>query len=234
VTECFKFFPFIRHFEEANGAKSYKLSILSREIWNKRSQQNWSVCHVCQLALFVVTNGSVENWILFGVRLGEGNCGSRGREIKDANAKRWVERGIEVLPGHRVHLYLDRVLFGRSYYKVHRKMDYAWNYLRRGHRCFGHDPISAIAIAAESYPGDYNAVQAALFHIELDKLCTANPQFKRILELQAKRDATKRRRKKRGIKAKKKKSADSADYRQIAEFVEKLERNRRFAKLLTS
>jgi hypothetical protein len=138
------------------------------------------------------------------------------------------------LPGHRVHLYLDRLLFGRSYYKVHRKMDYAWYYLRRGHRCFGHDPISAIAIAAESYPGDYNAVQAALFHIELDKLCTADPQFKKMLEIQVKCNATKRRRKKRVTKAKNKKSADSADYKQIAEFVEKLERNRRLAKLLTS
>lgn len=138
------------------------------------------------------------------------------------------------MPGHRVHLYLDRLLFGRSYYKVHRKMDYAWYYLRRNHRCFGHDRVSAIAIAAESYPGDYNALQAALFHIELDKLCTALPKFKKALEIESKHDATKRRRKKRSKKSKNKKSGDSVDYRQNAEFVEKLERVRRLAKLLTS
>jgi streptomycin 6-kinase len=112
-------------------------------------------------------------------------------------------------------------------------MDYSWYYLRRDHRCFGHDPISAIAIASESYPGDCNAVQAALFHIELDKLCTADPRFKKMLEILAKRDAAKRRRKKRSKKAKQK-SGDSADYRQIAEFIQSVERIRKLAKLMKS
>ena len=164
----------------------------------------------------------------------EGNYGSGEREIKDARAKCWIEGDIEALPGHRVHLYIDRLLFGKSYYKVHRKMDYAWYYLRRNHRCFGHDPISAIAIATESYPRDYNAVQAALFHIELDRLCTAYPQFKKFLETEAKSHAIKRRNKKHSKKAKNEKNVDFTDNMQIATFVEKLEKMRRLAKLLTS
>lgn len=117
---------------------------------------------------------------------------------------------------------------------MHRKMDYAWYYFRRGHRCFGHDPISAIAIATESYPGDYNAVQAALFHIDLDKLCSRDPELKKMLQFQAKLDSARRRPKGRSKKAQSQKSVGSADHKQFTEFIEKLERICRLARLLTS
>jgi hypothetical protein len=86
------------------------------------------------------------------------------------------------MPSWRVHVYMDKVFFGRAYPKVHRKMDSAFAILRRNHRVLFHDPLSAYAIARRCYPGDNNAVLAAENHILIDNLCTADPDYRRFLE----------------------------------------------------
>jgi hypothetical protein len=111
------------------------------------------------------------------------------------------------LPSHRVHCYVDRKLFGKSYWRVHRAMDRPYLLFRRKHRNFFHDPLSAIAIAKRYYPKDPNAIKAALYHITLDNLCSANPAFKAWLEALAKEYA-----KKRASARKKKHSLTPAGY----------------------
>jgi hypothetical protein len=101
--------------------------------------------------------------------------------------------GPTYMPSHKVHAYVDRMLFGRVYWKVHRQIDSAYPYLGGRHRIFWHDPISAMAIAAEAYPGNPNAVSAAICHIQLDNMCSADPVFEKQLEALAIVDAKKRR-----------------------------------------
>ena len=86
------------------------------------------------------------------------------------------------MPGWRVHVFMDKVFFGRSYRKIHEKMDAPTVFLGRGHRVLFHDPITASMIANECYPNDPEAVASANLHIALDKLCTANPAYKKYLE----------------------------------------------------
>lgn len=96
------------------------------------------------------------------------------------------------LPGHRVHRYLDRELFGKSYYRIHREMDRPYLFLGKTHRVLFHDPCSALAIAQRWYPGDDNAKLAALFHIYIDNTCSENPSLKAQLKFLANRDAKER------------------------------------------
>jgi len=86
------------------------------------------------------------------------------------------------VPGWRVHSFIDRMFFGRSYSKIHRKMDEPFKYFGKGHRVLFHDPVTACAIAESCYPGDPNAVLAALLHIQCDELCSADPGYRRCLE----------------------------------------------------
>jgi hypothetical protein len=71
-------------------------------------------------------------------------------------------------------------------------MDSAVVFLGRNHRILFHDSFSAVAIARECYPGDPNAVNAALAHIQLDQLCSRDPNLKMILECLGMLDRKKR------------------------------------------
>jgi hypothetical protein len=104
------------------------------------------------------------------------------------------------LPGWDVHLYIDRVFFGKSYYKIHRQIDWPFKIVGKDHRRFFHDPLSARIIAETCYPGDESAVLAAYGHIVLDKFCTENPEYMKILEKLAILDKAKRRRGKKNTK----------------------------------
>lgn len=86
------------------------------------------------------------------------------------------------MPGWQVHDFMDRSLFGRSYGKVHRKMDEPCFYLGRKHRVLFHDYTSVRIIAQGCYPNDDNAVWAAWNHITVDEVCTADPAYKKFLE----------------------------------------------------
>lgn len=98
------------------------------------------------------------------------------------------------MPSLRAHCYIDRLWFGRTYPKLHRSMDRPVKYFGKKHRIFYHDYISAIAIARREYPNDPDAERAAILHIEFDRLCSADPEFRRLLETMAIRSAKQRRR----------------------------------------
>jgi hypothetical protein len=75
-------------------------------------------------------------------------------------------------------------------------MDWPCKIYRKDHRAFLHDPLSAIAIAESYYPGDPDAVTAALLHIYVDQQCSEDPQYKKLLEKLTLLDKRKGRRKK--------------------------------------
>jgi hypothetical protein len=96
------------------------------------------------------------------------------------------------VPGHRTHAYVDRLFFGKAYFKLHRKMDEPVYWLGRKHRVLNHDVATAVCIARWCYPNDGNAEEAAYTHILLDEFCTANPAWKKLLEQLAYTDAKRR------------------------------------------
>ena len=98
------------------------------------------------------------------------------------------------MPGHRTHNYVDMKLFGKAYWKLHRKMDLAVFWLGRKHRQLFHDIPTAVFIARDCYPNDPNAEQAAYTHILLDNFCSAYPAWKALLEQLAYADIKRRRR----------------------------------------
>jgi hypothetical protein len=97
------------------------------------------------------------------------------------------------MPGPEVHTYVDRLLFGRSYWRIHREMDRPYKYLGKYHRILFHDPLLAYVIARKQYPNDPNAIAAAQCHIVLDNMCSRNRGLKKALERLAKLDRKKRR-----------------------------------------
>jgi hypothetical protein len=84
------------------------------------------------------------------------------------------------------------MLFGKSYWELHRKIDMPYIYLGRRHRVLFHDGFSSAMIARELYPGDPHAEEAALVHVQLDMLCSNDPFFKKQLYYFADVDARKR------------------------------------------
>ena len=128
------------------------------------------------------------------------------------------------MPSHLVHSYMDRLCFGRVYWKVHRQMDSAYQYFRGRHRIFWHDPSSACAIAANAYPGNKNAITSALLHIQTDNMFSANPFLHNQLWLLAKEDVNKRKRdKKQKIKRPKKKAPlNSSELEKTEKFIEQI------------
>jgi hypothetical protein len=101
------------------------------------------------------------------------------------------------LPGWRVHQFMEKKFFGKSYRKIHTRMDSAIVLFGRNHRILFHDPITAGLIAAECYPNDPKAVAAANLHIHLDRLCSASPAYKQYLETMAMSERKKRKRNRR-------------------------------------
>ena len=86
------------------------------------------------------------------------------------------------MPDHTVHCYFDRFFFGKSYWRIHKKMDAPAKAFGKAHRLFYHDLLTAREIALSLYPGDPNAVKAAYWHILIDYLCSRNPNLKRNLK----------------------------------------------------
>jgi hypothetical protein len=119
----------------------------------------------------------------------------------------WLIEGGDGLPSHKVHCYVDRQIYGKSYWKIHVTMDEPVFILGWKHRVLFHDWISAWAIAEECYPGDSNAVLAALNHIYIDESCSADPVFKADLERLAEIDAIERARARRNKRREKRKKA---------------------------
>lgn|GEM_PF-1230106 len=135
------------------------------------------------------------------------------------------------MPEWRVHAYVDRMLFGRSYRKIHENIDSAVGLFGRGHRIFFHDPTWANIIAQGCYPNDPNAVCAAYVHAWLDQVCSSDPSFKATLEILEMLDRKKRKKKGRKKKRKQKPKMDEESARWIGD-LEKMEEIRRLQSII--
>jgi len=89
------------------------------------------------------------------------------------------------MPSHKIHTYMDWQLFGRSYWRLHRAIDKPYLVFGRRHRIFFHDFPSAVGVARILFPGNYQAEEAAMFHVHLDNMCSQDRFFKRKLEILA-------------------------------------------------
>jgi len=98
------------------------------------------------------------------------------------------------MPDSKVHVYIDKTFIGKSYRKIHKEMDKHVKALGRYHRKINHNAASAIQIAMRLYPNDHRAIRAALLHIEIDNICSRDPEFRKILEFLAKFGNRKKRR----------------------------------------
>jgi hypothetical protein len=98
-----------------------------------------------------------------------------------------------LVPGHIVHFYVDRKLFGKVFYKVHRAIDKPIVFVGgKNHRKYNHDMASCAFLASKTYSGDPRAVQSAYVHILTDQICTNSPYFKKMLEQMAYADKARR------------------------------------------
>ena len=90
------------------------------------------------------------------------------------------------MPSHQIHTFMDRVFFGKSYWRLHDLIDLPYLVYGRWHRQFFHDGFSTILIAKNEYPYDPIAVEAACLHVLLDETCSQNPELKKWLKKEAK------------------------------------------------
>ena len=140
------------------------------------------------------------------------------------------------MPGHRVHAFVDREFFGKAFWKIHRIIDEPVFFLGKRHRELFHDPVSAVAIADQCYPGDPNARSAAILHLQLDDCCTENPAFRKQLEFLAEWDSKKRKRAKKKNRSSKKKEEPPLPpaLAQLENDLKKMAEIQKLARLLSS
>jgi hypothetical protein len=91
------------------------------------------------------------------------------------------------MPPNQVHSFMDRMMFGKSYWKLHQIIDKPYWIWGRKHRILFHDYYSTVAIAQKIYPNDSDAEWAAWMHVELDNMCSADPKLLKMLKKLAKR-----------------------------------------------
>lgn len=129
------------------------------------------------------------------------------------------------LPGLKVHRFIDITFFGKSYYKIHREIDYPVKFLGRGHRILNHDPISAYFIAKRNYPQDPAAILAANYHLIYDDICSRNPEYKKFLERLAELNSKKRKKRAKGKRSRKSFSLTKGDplLKRVADDIHALE-----------
>ncbi len=109
-------------------------------------------------------------------------------------------------------------------------MDAPYLILKKNHRQYFHDSFSAVAIARRLCPNDEKAVWAALYHIELDNMCSANPIFKQQLEFFAEGQSKKR----KGKKKRSKGQPLPPEFRRFLQDLRKMAEIERLAKLILS
>jgi len=143
------------------------------------------------------------------------------------------------LPGHKTHCYIDRMLFGRSFWKLHRAIDKPYLFMGRKHRALFHDGLSSVLIARDLYPGDPQAEEAAIVHCQIDMLCSNDPIFKKQLEILADLETAQRRkakaakgsRKRKAKSQRKPKHADALE--DFDQFMRKIVEIKRLSKMLS-
>lgn len=90
---------------------------------------------------------------------------------------------VTATPSRKVHRATTKFVLGNEYDEVHRLLDIASKFMGKTHRKYFHDPMSAMAAGA-SVAGERGAL-TALLHLEVDKICSKNPELKKVLEMLA-------------------------------------------------
>lgn len=85
------------------------------------------------------------------------------------------------MPSRYIHKEISKILTEKGCDRTHKAIDYPVRFLRRKHRIFFHDPISASLIGFLS--DGYEGVYAGLSHIALDYCCTKLPALKTLTEV---------------------------------------------------
>jgi hypothetical protein len=127
------------------------------------------------------------------------------------------------VPSHKVHCFVDRTLFGKSYWRLHRQIDMPYLFLGRRHRVLFHDPVTAVAIARKLYPSDPRAEEAALVHIQLDMVCSSDRFFAQWLEILAEKDVRERKNARKKKAKPKKRTAPPDPFEEFEAFVDKMQ-----------
>lgn len=81
------------------------------------------------------------------------------------------------MPERKLHLKLDRLLFGREHNEVHKILDLPSAFLGTEHRRLFHSPIEAAAIGF--LIDGFEGMLSALAHVELDN----NELLRKLLEV---------------------------------------------------
>lgn len=77
-------------------------------------------------------------------------------------------RAFPVMPGRRVHEWLDKLVLGRAHPEVHRLMDSPSLVLGKRHRVLFHSPLELVLLFGD----DPEKLAAALLHVWLDREVT--------------------------------------------------------------
>jgi len=120
--------------------------------------------------------------------------------------KKDQSRGF-LLPSLVAHCHIDFCYFGRSFPKVHKAMDKPVLILGYGHRVLYHNIYDATEIAKREYPNDPDAIKSAILHIEYDRICSNDQEFKRYIEYRARTNKGYRKKIKHVLKVKRKKKS---------------------------
>jgi hypothetical protein len=137
------------------------------------------------------------------------------------------------MPSHKLHCFVDRMCFGRSFLKLHRALDKPYWVLGRKHRVVFHDGWSATEVAKRVCPGDPVALEAAVLHVQLDELCSNNRVFHDDLKRWAELNAQERKRR-RGKGKKTKKRAIPSSLKKVGKTCKQLLEIGELARLIRS
>jgi hypothetical protein len=85
------------------------------------------------------------------------------------------------MPSHKLHKYVDKLMFGKAYPEVHKALDKPCFWLGKKHRILFHDPLSAMILAYKASNDSYGWLSGYM-HTWLDKKCSKDKMFKAFLE----------------------------------------------------
>ena len=90
------------------------------------------------------------------------------------------------MPSHRIHRFVDEIVFGKSFSEVHRTLDRPYKFLGRKHRRVFHTPDEAFAVGYLS-SSDSSSAAAGVLHVRLDEACSKDKKLRKFLEAMQKR-----------------------------------------------
>ena len=85
------------------------------------------------------------------------------------------------MPKHNIHNFVNKLLFGRKFEKVDKTLDYSVRFLGPSHRKVFHDYLTGPLVGAV-VTQNLGGIAAAVVHISLDKFCTNNKSFEKLLK----------------------------------------------------